>query len=470
MKDIDTKHAGYEQWASRWQIVRAATDSEAAVKGLGEKVVPKLPGHEDKDYKVYLNAGVYANFTGRTLEGLIGMAFRKDAHAKYPDGFRSIYEDIDLKGNCTSNVADKALTEIMKTGNYGILVDHPNTPVGEQITQAQAEALSLRPFVTCYPRESILDWRVERVNNVMQPVMIKLMEHVQEWESDFTSKHIEQIRALLLLPKVGYIQRLYRKNQKKEWEQYQDDIIPLMNNQPMSQIPFWMLGAEANDFEFACPFLEDMASLNIAHFRNSCSYERGLIYTGAPTPMLAGFNMAENEKLMLGSTKAMVTDNDQAKWGFLEFTGAGLATIEGAMRSKESQMAALGARMLAPEKTGVEAEGTLKMRTNGESSALAKLVKSVSESMEQILQFMAMWAGIQTEIEYHLNTDFNPHGLSGSDLKELVNAWLSGAITQEELFENLQRGEIIKADKSFDDHREELQANPPLGTMTNDGQ
>lgn len=454
MKKYDSTHTGYSEWVERYAKVRAACSGQQAVRELGEKVLPKLNGHDDKEYRAYLHGALYTNYTGRTLEGLLGMVFRKDPAQNFPAGFELVADDVDLKGNSVSILAQSVLSEVMQAGSYGMLVEYPQAPA-EQMSQAQAEALNIRPYVSCYRRESIIDWRMDRVNNSYQPVMIKLKETHTEWVSEFESKDNEQIRMLLLLEGV-YLQRVYRK-MDKDWVQIGDDIIPQKQGRPLTFIPFWVFGRDMGSLGFQEPLLEDLADVNLAHYRTSASYERGCVFTGAPTPILAGFILDENERVKLGSTTAICTQDPNAKWGYLEFTGQGLDALVNSMKMKEAQMAALGARMLAPEKTGVEAQGTLEMRTNGESSVLAMMAKLVSQGFVQMLEFMAEWQGVGREIEFALNTDYLPRRLTAQELKELVSAYLSGAISKQDFFWNLQQGELVRDGQSFNDYDEETQ-------------
>jgi len=105
------------------------------------------------------------------------------------------------------------------------------------------------------------------------------------------------------------------------------------------------------------------------------------------------------------------------------------------------------------------------------------IATAVSECLTKSLTFLAQWAGIDpktadakgasTDLEYWLNTDLNPAGLSAQDLTALLAAWSAGAITLEDLFKALQRGEIIDAGKSFADHQEDLaEEGAGLGTVT----
>ena len=47
-----------------------------------------------------------------------------------------------------------------------------------------------------------------------------------------------------------------------------------------------------------------------------------------------------------------------------------------------------------------------------------------------------------------------------------MQPWQSGGISSEEFFWNLQRGEVIRGDKSFEEHQEELEnQGPGLGNF-----
>jgi hypothetical protein len=449
---IESTGLGYAEWLERWRKIRAACAGQHEVRKLREHVLPKLGSQDAQEYDDYLRGALYTNYTGRTLEGLLGMVFRKPPINKITNSFSPIYDDIDLKDNSTPLFAQNVLSEVLKTGRYGVLVEYPQVDPG-QISAADAEALNLRPYATGYETESILDYRMQRINNAMQPVMVKLKENVQEWKDETTAGNVEQIRLLLLLNGI-YFQRVFRK-QETGWVQIGPDIVPTKNGQPIPFIPFYTFGPKNNTLEMQEPPLEDLADINLSHFKTSASYERGCLFTGAPTPVLAGFVFKEGEKVKLGSSSAFTTSDPQAKWGYLEFTGQGLAELVNSMRSKEAQMAAIGARMLAPEKAAAEAQGTLEIRTSGETSALAMIAGLVSEGLEKVLRFMSDWQGLGTDLEFELNKDYMPRKMTAQELTALVQAWQGGAIGQEDLFYNLKQGEIISDAKTFDDYKEQ---------------
>jgi hypothetical protein len=127
--------------------------------------------------------------------------------------------------------------------------------------------------------------------------------------------------------------------------------------------------------------------------------------------------------------------------------------------------------MLEQQKAGVESEGAMQLRSNGESSVLAAMANLVSMGMSKMLTFMNLWAfGSEEEVKVSLNTDYMPVGLTSAELAELVKAWQQGAISFDTLFANLQRGEIIAADVTVEDEREKIEAEAPSLAGEDDGQ
>jgi hypothetical protein len=452
----DSKHSKYEAFAEKWYKTRSACEGQTAVHNAGEKFLPRLSEQTDHDYRNYKMRATYFNATGRTLEGLVGMVFRKEIQKNYPTALEPMFDDMDLKGNSLDAIAMFTITDLLQVGRAGILVEYPS--VNETPNSlADAARANLRPYTTYYPAESILDWRITRVNNVMQPVMIKLQETYEIQKNEFEYECKPQIRALLLTD-IGYIQRIYRRNEKGDWVQFEGDIIPLMKGQPIPFIPFWAFGAKENSLDLQEPPILDLADLNIAHYRVTADYERGCHFAGLPTPILAGFVFDENEKVSIGASTCITSTDPSAKWGFLEFTGQGLGALEKNLLQKESQMAAIGARMLAPEKAGVESAGTLLMRSNGEASVLAALVELAGENFEQITRFMAAWYGVDGEIELDMNKDFMPVSMTSQELDSLMKAWQVGGIPKEELFYALKQGEVIRESTTYEEYQLGLEA------------
>jgi hypothetical protein len=118
---------------------------------------------------------------------------------------------------------------------------------------------------------------------------------------------------------------------------------------------------------------------------------------------------------------------------------------------KEAQMAAIGARMLAPEKRQAETAESQAIRRGGENSVLAALAQGVSQGLTRALSILAFWAGAGGKVAFTLNRDYLPIAMSAADLKAHVAAWQAGALSDESLFEALKQGEVIAESITFEE-------------------
>lgn len=446
----DTQHAEYAESLAKWQMCRDAIEGEDAVHKAGERYLPRLKGQDSADYSAYVKRAPFYNATARTIDGLVGMLYRKEPIIEAPEAMADMIEDMTLTDCNFDELAEVVAREVIGVGRVGLLVEYP-TVTESPVTVAQAAASNIRPYVTIYKAETIINWRCERVSNVMQPVMIVLTESVMEW-SGFEVKTVPQIRALLL-EEGRYIQRVYRKNDMQEWEQHGVDIIPLMRGKPMPSIPMVVFGPARNDMGVQKPPVYDLVTLNISHYRTTADLEHGAHFTGLPTPIVTGYNAAEGEKLSIGSSTAWVFPDPSAKASYLEFSGQGLEALEKRLQVKEAGMAAIGARMLAPEKKGVEAERTVMLRHAGEGAVLGTISDMIEHGFNRVLAIMADWAGISGNVSTEFNDDFVDTVMTAADVLALVQAWQAGAMSFDSLFWNLKQGEMIEGERTIEEEK-----------------
>lgn len=463
MAKPQTLHSEYAEHSPEWVKCRDAIEGQDAIHKAGDSYLPKLTGQTPQDYKAYVTRTPFFNATGRTIDGLVGMVFRKAPIVTVPSAIESYLDDMTLTECSINEFAENITREVLSVGRIGVLVEYPAVTEAP-INQAQASARNLRPYCTTYSAEAITNWRVTRINNVMQPVMIALNESVTEYADEFESSKVHQIRALLLENGV-YIQRIYRKDSKDSaWKQYGDDIIPLMNGSPLGYIPFVFFNANSNTDEINTPPLYDLVNMNLSHYRTSADLEHGAHFTGLPTAVVSGYQVTEaGEKFSIGSATAWVFPQAEAKAYYLEFSGQGLGALEKLKKEKEAAMAALGARMLTPEKAQAEAFNTVKMRHSGEGAVLSSVVNMVNAGLIRVLSIMAQWSGVDGEIAVEMNKDFVDTTMTAQDIVAHVQAWQSGAVPKEELFHNLKNGEVIRSSTTYDEYLAMGEAEQPLG-------
>jgi len=450
---IDTQHPDFLKYNDEWTRCRDCADGQIQIHKKRVKYLPMLSEQSTEEYNAYLSRAMFYEATGRTIQGLKGMIFRKPPVIQQ-GGMELFNDDVDLNGTSLRSFCEKITEEILEVGRCGVLVDYPSI-ITEGLTVAQSELLNARPFFNLYKAESITNWRMGRINNKTSLLQVRLFEIVEEYD-DFEVNEIEQYRVLDL-NSGDYRQRVYRKNARKEWELSQE-VYPEMNGTRMNYIPFVFFSPIGVEVDVCRPPLSGLVNVNLSHYLTTADLEHGAHFTGLPTAFVKGVSPDDENVYRIGSTTAWAFSNPDADAKYIEFTGQGLGALEKRIEIKEAMMASLGAQMLTPSTRRNESTDTASMRHMGENSILSAMSQGISEGLNYCLEIAGEWMGL-THATIELNRDFMPNPISPQMMAELFKAVQGGVISQETYFENLKEGEIIGSEKTFEDERAAIETN-----------
>jgi hypothetical protein len=464
---VNTQHPDYSTMVGRWKRCRDAADGEDAVHNAAETYLPKLQDQTPTDYQAYVMRASWYNATWRTIAGLVGMLFRKPPIIEVPSKTKPMLDDITLSGVPFQHFVQNICEEAMKCGRLGILVDYP--AVGPEV-RTLADAQNLRPMMQVYRAESIINWRVGRINNVWVLTQVVLKECEYQQVDEFAQKK-QDVYRVLDLESNRYRVRMMEHTQAGDV--LLSEVYPLMNGKPLEFIPFTFISTDDNTAEVDEPPMIDLVNVNFSHYRTVADLEHGAHFTGLPTPYIIGYR-PENpaDKLYIGSQSAWVIPGDSAQVGYLEFKGEGLGALERLRDSKEKQMAVLGARMLEQQKKGVETAESMSIHRKGEESMLAAAAQAISLGVLRALKWFVEWAGDDAgSVNFELNKDFYPQPMTPLMLTSLVTSWQAGAISDQTLFENLQTGDVISADVTLEQEQARIAASgPKVPPLPGDGE
>lgn len=464
---VDTQHADYQALAPKWRRMRDVISGQDAVHRAGETYLPRLSDQTDDDYAAYRNRATWYGATARTIDAVHGLMFRKAPTVEAPAGMDGIVADITMGGTSAIALADNLAREVLEVGRVGVLADFPRLPAGV-LTLGMAEQIGARPFATMYRAEDVINWRSERVANRMMLTLVVLREAISVQTDEFSASMQIQYRVLRLVDGL-YEQQIYREG--TGGFALAETVAPTLNGQRMRAIPFAFVGPEHVGPEMSDPPLIDMADLNLSHYRSVADYEHGAHFTGLPMLYVFGVQLAEGEKIRIGSQAALTSPDPQASAGYVEFTGQGLGALRELIDRKEHQMAALGASLLSAQKAGVEAADTYEMRTSHQTSMLADIAGAVSEAMTLLLVWLRDWARQTGDVVFQVSTDYVVTRMSAQDLAALLALWQAGGISRDTLYWNLQQGELVRPGKILEDEIAEIDAEgPQLGLISGDSQ
>lgn len=458
-RGVRTTHPDYDKLAPQWRRCSDTVDGQDAMHKRRTAYLPKLKDEDEASYEARLKRSDFYGAMWRTIAGLSGMAFRKPPTVEVPAGIRPMLDDVDLAGKSLDKLAKGSVEDMLEYGAFGLLVDHPPMPEGVRaISQAAAERLGLRPTIQYYEIESIINWRHERIDNVYQLTQVVLKESADIGADEFDRATEDRYRVLDLVPSEGgmvYRQRVFRIDNRGE-DELVSEVFPTMRGRIINAIPFKIVGAMEE------PPLLDLADANIAHYQVNSDYRHGLHFTGLPTLFLAGVTLDPGTQIYIGGSGAITAPDPNAKAQYVEFSGQGLGETREALRALEQRMAVLGARMLADESAQAETLGGTQIKRAGENSILAAVVIEVGHAIEWALGVFRDWVGVGGAVRYEINRDFNPAGLNAQELTALVGAVQAGKISDNELFDLLQRHDLIEPTKTFDAHQEEIASTPSV--------
>lgn len=464
---VEAKHKAYTAAAAGWQKVRDFVSGVSAVR----KYVQTLPGHDPDTVTAFRNRAYYLPAIARTIDAFTGLIMNPDPVIQAPAGLTEYLDDVSYDGEPATRMIGRTVRETIELGRCAVVVDYPQAPGADQLSVAEAERLGLRAYARFYKAEDVLDWRTTTRGAERVLSFLKLRENFDQVSTtdEWTVTEVEQIRVLDLVAgadgaPLKYRQRVFRKGDvtdklgkvTTEWMQVGGEIFPLADGKSLEELPAVVFGPDTLDASSVdSPPVQEMVEIAEAHLQNSALMEWTLLWVGNPTPVFRGLRIADGESIKLGSSQGIAVDAEGgAEMLFLPADGVGAIATQ--MDRKEKHLAAVGARLLADETSAQIARDTAIIQRAGEHSVLANIATTVAAGWKRILEYLAMWARAEGDISVTLNTDFIPQGMTSGELSELIAGVQSGQLSSRDLFALLQKRGVIRPDKTYDEHQDEL--------------
>ena len=429
-------HPSYNNWAHKAVKTRTVIAGEEEVKSAGEMFLPHLNGLSRAEYEDYKDRAQFYNASRRTLSALVGSVFRRGATFTRPTELDDVINDIDLDGTSANHFTKQILKEVLTVGRHGILVDYDET--------------TKRPYCSHYIGETIINHRMGMHNGILQLDMVVLAESKEtiDPQDEFETSYQTCYRVLRLQEGV-YTQQIYYVDGNRT---YAGEItIPTIQGRTLEYIPFVVINTTSLGCDYEDSPLLDLVNMNINHYKFSADIGHSLHFTALPTPFATGVDNYGGESkeatpLRIGSTNMLMLPQGSTV-GMLEFSGAGVNSLRQYLNDCEGKMGKLGARLLEKPSAQPETAETTSIRQAAEGSALITVVESVDAGITMALKYCADYMNIDIDsVDAELNRDFIDAKMNSKSLIELIQAYQTGGISEETLYYNLHKGEILPPD------------------------
>ncbi|KHQ54097.1 DUF4055 domain-containing protein [Mameliella alba] len=443
--------ARWDRLQAQYHLIRDCISGEDAVKDQGQLYVPKPDGMTTDNYNHYLDRGCFYGAPAMTLRALVGLALRKDPVINLPPRLEAMRLNATYENAPMQVLVEDMVREVAAMGRFGILLDFP----------ADGATANTVPHISTFRAENIEDFETGFVRGRKVLTRVHLASD-EDWEgADVTYE--------LILEAGVYQFRRFVRDQHQNRVDVGEINIPTVNGQPLDYIPFIMVSHEGLRPEHVTPPFLSLCKVAISHFKNSCDREHAIFLTASPTPWIAGSIPANKVPHQIGAG-AVWTLPEGTEVGMLEFTGSGVAAMKEIMEEKSETMISLGARMLSSTVNRNETIDTATQRTRSELALLHGVVVSVEAGLNRLLRLAAEWVGANPdEASVTLSRDFIESSMEPKMIEQQMKLYLSGIISRATLHENLQKGEIVRADRSWEDEKDMIETDggdisPIIGT------
>lgn len=435
---INVPNEAYQKTKPQVTRVRDCADGPDAVKAKGETYLPKLGGQSDSDYNAYKLRGYIMPVVNATATALTGAIMRKDPTPTLPTKLEYLIDNSNEHGRDLSMVATMTVNELFLAGRHGLL----------------AEPTDFGVSILTYVRESIINWSED---------YIVLSQQYMVTDKDDKFKQIEKTEYLeLTFDENGqYIQNIWREGNGKKWGIH-ETLAPTISGVRLTKLPFEFINTKDATSKLTPPALLPLADVNLDQYRLSTDLRHGLHWTALPTLFLFGDIKDDKGKqvsITVGAGSSNHINDDEARAELLEFTGAGLHSIDVAIKEDIDTMASIGARMLQGTSPGVKAAETARIEQSGESATLSTIAQATENGITSLLRTIADWSGLASkDIKYELNKDFIDSSLTPQEVTAYLQAYQTEAISLDTFLNLLHRGELLPKGVSPEQEAERIDA------------
>lgn len=434
------KRTRWDRLQHSYRMIRDCLDGEDAIKDQGSLYVPKPDGMTMDAYKSYLARGHYYNAPEMTLRALVGLALRKDPVVALPERIEPLRLAASHDKAPLGILIEETVREVMSMGRFGLLLDLPT----------EGANVNTPPHISTFRAESVEDFETSYVNG--RKVLTRVwLSSDEQWDGSPITYE------LFLEGGAVYTFRRFIRDQNKVRVDVGDELVPTIGGRTLDFIPFVMVSHEGLRPEDVTPPFLALCKTAIAHLVTSCDRRHSLHLTAAPTPWISGSMPIDRVPTTIGAgTLWNLPEGCQV--GMLEFQGIGVAAMKEEMDDLVNQMATLGARMLSVHQVRSESLDTATQRTRSELALLHGVVVNVEAGLNWLLRIAAEWMGANVdEARVSLSRDFIEASMDPKMIESQMRLWQSGAISRATFYENLQKGEIARADRPLEDEKDMIE-------------
>lgn len=433
-----------------WAIVDALMGGTRAMREAGKKFLPQWPKEEADAYQARLNTSTLLPAYSETVQNMTGRVFA-DPIAFADDiseQIEEMTEDFDRQGNNLQVWAQSLFSTGLSHGLCHVLVDYP--PAEGLKTKADEKTAGVRPYGVIIKPGQVLGWRSEPRGGQIFLTQFRYMESVEVDEGAFGCKNIDQIRVLVPGAWATYREVDDGKG-KKVWTLHEEGATSLQ------VIPLATFYTKRTGFLTATPPLLELANMNVKHWQSQSDQDN--ILHVARVPMLAVSGIDDGSLITVSAGAAtLLPKGCDMKW--VEHTGKAIEAGRQSLLDLVEDMRLAGAKLLQRERQTIKTASQSEEEAAQEMSPLQTMAGQLEDTLDQVLQFFAVWMGLpeggHVKVKGNFDVDFSPE----TTMPFLLSLNKARILSDQSLFEEVRRRGLLSDELDWEDEKAKVAEQP----------
>lgn len=448
----------------QWQQVDSVLGGTYAMRKARDLFLPQFPAEADEVYNDRLNAATFDNDYVDTLDGIVGMVFRRPPQIgeSVPSRIRTLLENVDLAGTHFNVFASRFVRKGIHLGAAYVVVDMQRRPAemeGQQLDDAEARGLGLRPYWIAYGANEVQNApRYVTIGGVKTLQQIVFRECATVPDGEFGEAEVVRFRVWRL-PVELLSDGQYRRTGSVEWqiwgqreqlEQIDSGVVSGLSEIPVAA--FIASPDPYSDHDVFAPTLLDLSFLCIKHWQQQSDHESNLHLCSSPIPYTV--NLKDDGALTEQAWGKGVRYDcaEGGAVGYAEPAGTGLEAMRLQLEGVKDAIRQKGLEMVLEGGTANTTATEQLLRAGKRASRLSAITQAAQDCFERALQLTAQWIGLGGDQGGEITM-----GVKGDELiltAQDVNAYLASvkerAMSLKTFWAILQRGGIQADDFDAD--------------------
>lgn len=445
---IDEPSAAYEAGAGDRALVDALLGGTKAMRQAGEQYLPRFEMECAEDYQKRLaTATLYPAFS-ETVKNLTGRVFYRPINRdNVAQGLQTDIENIDLQGNDLDVFAANWFSKGLAHGLCHALVDYPKTAglsarADGVVTKHDLNAAGMRPYTRLVRPHDLIGWIVERSGGVDRLVQVRIKETATVRDGDYGTKDVGRIRVI----EPGRY-ALWEKGEGSDWALI-DGGQTAINSIPL--VTFYT--GKTGILTGVSPLLE-IAHLNVKHWQEQSDQDASVRFARVRIVYAAGMDADTKLSSSAESVICLPTGGTiNVVQGSAESVKVGAESLAGL----ENQIREAGAKLLVKASQATKAVAQARSDAIIEQSALGAMAQALEDSIDQVLQIMAQYRGIEDGGNADVNDDFDALDDQNTGAESLVKMVTAGIVSEETAFNECKRRGLISNELGWEAEQERI--------------